>query len=591
MKTGSFLFFVVLLAAVPGARADWINLSGAETAPNIAEVRILDDRVNVRLEIFVGDLKTFVDLIPDDLLNSQISGRPTEAERLKRFSESVLSVRMADGTILPVDPKTVEPRLRVDRQSPFAGMTNPQTGRPTPKAPDDKRVLFAELDYPFEGSPERVTIIPPRDSEGNTISTIGFIAYHKSVPIIDFRYLSRAAELQLDWEDPWYSRFGDPNLKRHHQNPLMSFLYVEPRRIRHEVLIRLRDLQEWTDLGIAGEHVIPIDRQDEIKTAAIEFIGTRLPLQVDGKVAEPVAWRSEFLNLSINGVQIIEEPMDLDISTAVVGVSITYPIDNLPQAASVNWVLFNDRIERIPSTTIDPAGPFLTYVERDLPKIEWQNFLKKYVDPKVVSVPVEGRMSVSVPLLSAILIVAAIVAAICIFRPWRLSRPIWIGVAVTCVVGAVLLRQLAVIDFRNPLAPLPDEMASAEIVKAVMDSVQNAYLQVLDEKLDRDLQAVVAPDGFSDIKAELTRAVAIKVAGGGTALVRTVQDLTVTDITPRETGDGFQAVAEWTALASGGHWGHMHRRQIRFRALLEMGAFDGSWKIAGITVVDAKQET
>ncbi len=591
MKNGILLFFMFLLTAVSRADADWINLSGAETAPNIAEVRIFDDRVNIRLEIFVRELETFVDIIPDDMLSRQISGRPAEAERLKRFSETVLSVQGADGSFLPVVPKTVEPRFRVDRQSPFAGMTNPQTGRPTPKAPDDKRVLFAELDYPFEGRPDSLTIMPPRDGEGNTITTIGFIAYHKSVPIIDFRYLSRAVDLRLDWGDPWYTRFDDPNLKRHHQNPLMSFLYVEPRRIRHEVLIRLRDLQEWNDLGIAVQQVIPVDQQDDIKQAAIEFIRTRLPLQVDGARSESVAWRSEFLNLSTNGVQIIEEPVDLDISTAVVGVSITYPIDSLPQAASVDWDLFNDRVERIPSTTIDPAGPFLTFIERDFPKIEWQNFLKKYVDPKVVPVSVERQLSVTIRILAALLILVSIGAAVFVIWPWHLSRRIWIGVAIVCIAGALLFRQVALVDVRNPLATLPDETASAGIVIAVLDAVQNAYLQVLDEKLDRDLRSVVASDSFSETKAELTRAVAIRVAGGGTVLVRTVEDLTVKDISARENGDGFQAVAEWTALASGGHWGHMHRRRIRFRAILEMGAIDGNWKIAGITVVDAKQET
>ena len=581
---------VSLLTTVSQGHADWINLSGAETAPNIAEIRILDDRVNVRLEIFVGELKTFADIIPDDLLNKPIEGRPGEAERLKRFSEKIFSVRDANGSFLLAVPKLVEPRMRVDRRSPFAGMINPQTGRPTPQAPADKRVLFAELDYPFDGQPESLTIVPPRDENGNTIATIGFIAYHKSVPIIDFRYLSRATDLRLDWDDPWYTRFDDPNLKRHHQNPLMSFLYVEPRRIRHEVLMRVRDLQEWTDLGIAGQQVIPVDRQDHIGERAIDFIKTRLPLQIDGLSAEPVAWRSAFLNLSINGIQIIEEPADLDMSTAVVGISLTYPIDSLPQSATVSWDLFNDRIERVPSTTIDPAGPFLTFVEPDFPKIEWTNFLKKYTYPVAISVSVGRELTVTFPLLSVILIVAAIGAVVLVFRARGVSRRISIFAAVICIAGAVFCRQMALIDIRNPFAPLPDETASARIINAVLDSVHSAYLQVLDEKLDRDLETVVSLDSFAETKAELTRAVAIKIAGGGTASVHTVEDLTVQEISARENGNGFRALAEWTGLASGGHWGHMHRRRIRFRAILEMGELDGNWKLTGITVLDAQQE-
>ena len=64
-----FLCLTGLLAclclAAP-ARADWINLTGAETAPNIAEIYVLDDHVRLVLEIHVGDLDTFDELVPDD---------------------------------------------------------------------------------------------------------------------------------------------------------------------------------------------------------------------------------------------------------------------------------------------------------------------------------------------------------------------------------------------------------------------------------------------------------------------------------------------------------------------------------------------
>jgi len=48
------------------ARADFINLTGAETAPNIAEIYVLDDRVRVVLEVYVGDIGEFGELVPDD---------------------------------------------------------------------------------------------------------------------------------------------------------------------------------------------------------------------------------------------------------------------------------------------------------------------------------------------------------------------------------------------------------------------------------------------------------------------------------------------------------------------------------------------
>ncbi|UCH75036.1 MAG: hypothetical protein JSU82_04095, partial [Rhodospirillales bacterium] len=202
----------LLIALVSAARADWINLTGAETAPNIAEITILDDRVRVALEVYIGDLAVFEALVPDDWLKANVAGRPSLAERLSRFSDETLQVVTEDGTRLRADLKLVEARLRKDRVSPFAGMVNPMTRQRVPGPPEDKRVLYAELEYSFSGRPESLTIIPPRNAEGVAAVTIGFIAYHKAVPIIDFRYLSGPATVTLDWDDPWYTKFDNPNL-------------------------------------------------------------------------------------------------------------------------------------------------------------------------------------------------------------------------------------------------------------------------------------------------------------------------------------------------------------------------------------------
>ncbi len=294
-------------ALVPAAYADWMNLTGAETAPNIAEISVLDNRVEVLLEIYIGDLDTFADLIPDDLRKDAGEGRPSESDRMVRFSNSVFRILGSDDESLPAELRLVEPRLRVDRKSPFAGMINPQTRRPVPEPPADKRVLYAELDYPFEGQPETLTFSPPKDAKGNPAISIGFIAYHKTVPIIDFRYLGGDAVVTLDWNDPWYSAFENPILKRHHKDALMSFLYVEPREVRHEVLVRVRDLQDWTDLGLRGSAIIGPDAQARVKDRARAFFEARNPLQIEGKPFKPASSRAEFLNISLTGLQVIEE--------------------------------------------------------------------------------------------------------------------------------------------------------------------------------------------------------------------------------------------------------------------------------------------
>ncbi len=584
----SLLLFVGL--STNSARADWMNLTGAETAPNIAEITVLDDRVRVVLEIYIGHLATFEALLPDDWLKTGVAARLPLAERLKRFSANTFQIVTDDGTKLQVDPKLIEARFRKDRFSPFAGMINPTTRQRVPEAPKDKRVLYAELEYPFKGKPKTLSFIPPTDGRGIAAVTIGFIAYHKAVPIIDFRYLSGLAKVTLDWTDPWYTKFDNPNLKRHHKSALMSFLYVEPREVRHEVLIRVRELQEWTDLGLKGGDTISLQEQAQIKDRARAFFATRNPLKVDGSPAKPVSSRAEFLNISLAGLQVIEEPKSLDLSTAIIGIILSYPVIHLPKHVSVTWDMFNERIERIPATAIDPAGPLAGFVEAGDPTLEWQNFLLKYQEPTVTAVRLDDGRSIGIPVLSVLLMVIALGAALLAVTPKFLSRRIWAAASALGVVAAALLIRIVVVDVDNPFAGPPNEKVSAQILTRVLSNVNHAFIEKDELLLRKALGVIVVEDRLAEVEIELRRALAIKVAGGGIARVKAIENLTIKDITALEGVSGFRSVAEWTAKASAGHWGHAHLRTIRFRALVELVEVAGVWKLAGITVVDAKQQ-
>ncbi len=579
----------------PG-RADWINLTGAETSRNIVEIYIEEDRVRIVLEAFIGDLEVFRDLVPDDFLKRKklAAGRLSLSERMRRFSSETLRIETATGEKLQATALKIEPRLRKDRQSLFAGMINPYTRRRVPDAPADKRVVYAELSYAFPVGappPETLTIVPPLDEQGRARVTIGFIVYHKAVPVIDFRYLGAAAKVNLNWGDPWYTKFDNPNLKRHHKSALMSFLYVEPREVRHEVLVRVRDLQDWTDLGLKGGAMIGTGEQAPLKKRARAFFEARNPLRIEGKIYKPASSRAEFLNISLRGLQVIEDKKPLDLSTAIIGVILSYPVKRLPKNVSVKWELFNPRIDRIPTTATDPAGPFRSFIDRENPTIEWQNFLRKYVEPRVTPVVMDAGHSFGVPVASLILVLGALVAIGLVVRPRYFSRHVWAGASLIFVVGAVLLMDATVVEVRNPFAGPPAEAAAAKIITAVLDNVHTAYLERTEPELTQALSVVVAEGSYTDVKTELSRALAIKVAGGGIARVNAIEDLLVKDLGAIDDRSGFRSVVEWTALARAGHWGHAHRRRIRFRALMELEEIEGAWKLTGLTIVDARRES
>ena len=140
---------ILLFLAITPSRADWINLSGAETSPNIVEVYVEENRVRLVLEVYVGDLEVFKELVPDSFLKIKNPQRDSVSERTRRFSSQSLRVVTETGEALPATLLKVEPRLRKNRFSPLAGMINPITRRRVAKPPADKRVLYAELSYKF----------------------------------------------------------------------------------------------------------------------------------------------------------------------------------------------------------------------------------------------------------------------------------------------------------------------------------------------------------------------------------------------------------------------------------------------------------
>ena len=320
-----------------------MNLTGAETARNIAEIYVLDDHVRVKLEVYIGDLEKFEELIPDEWFKDSARQRPSLEQRMQTFATERLQFITGEGVILPAKLVLAEPRQRVDRQSAYAGMINPLTRRRVQAAPADKRVLYAEIIYPFDGKPDQLKIIPPLDDQDYVTATIGFVAYHHAVPIIDFRFLGQAATLNLDWQDPWYTRFDNKNLNRHHKYPLMLYLYVEPRQVRLESLLRITDIAELTDFSVDDSQLSVKQKRQLLQQHVKNYYAGKDTLEIDGNSFKPDSIRVQFLHATITGLKVIDIETAMDEPSLLVGISQQYLITALPQKIDSRWSFFNQR--------------------------------------------------------------------------------------------------------------------------------------------------------------------------------------------------------------------------------------------------------
>ncbi len=582
------LIFSLAVATLP-ARGDWLNVSGAENAPNILEIEIEADHVRIELEIFVDDVITFDRLIPDEYLPGLDIERPPLAERLQAFAAEDLQV-IADGETLVPRLDAFEPRIRKYRPSPNAGKLNPYTGQVIPGPPEDDRVFYAELVYELAQRPSSLTFVPPIDEDGVGRIPIGFVTYHQLVPVNDFRFLGGAAKLSLDWDDPWYSEFEEKALKRWQRGAVMSFLYVEPLEVRHEVLARVRDLEAWLDLGLRGDEFIEPDENEPLKQRIGDFLLKRDRVTIDGERLTPILDRTAFVKYSMTGSTFLTQPERLPIDTATIGVIVTYLTDRMPDEVAMEWDLWSERIQTVPTDAIDPAGPFPSEVTASNNVHVWQNFLT-YEPPTVAELALDRSLTtLQLPLASAMCFAALLpVAWVWIRRRRREESGAGLLVASVLLAGAgLLLRPYAQLAVHRPnflAASLTDDQA-----RTVLDGLLRNTYRSFDFRREEDvydrLALSVSGDLLEEVYLENRRSLAVTQAGGAQARVQTVEVLEA-EVEPLTSSSlGMRCRASWTAEGSVNHWGHVHTRKNLYRAELTVEPVDAAWRITGLEVLE-----
>ncbi len=577
------------------AKADWINLSGAESAPNIAEIYINDDHVKIELEIFVNDIVTFDRLIPDSFFEGSDIKRPALAERMRLFSNEDFQIIDDKGRKLQGELKLVEPRIRKERPSLYAGKINPYTGQRIPGPPEDKRVLYAELVYPFKQKPASLTIIPPLDEKFKMSKVaIGFITYHDRVSINDFRYLSEPSTVTLDWDDPWYSEFDRKALKRWQRGGVMSFLYIEPYEVRHEILARVKDLEAWIDLGLRGNEFIEADENEQLKKRVGEFFLQRDKVLIDGKQLRPILDRTTFVKYTMTRTFFIEQPEQLPINTALVGVIITYLTEGIPQKVTSEWDLWSDRIQKVPADAVDPAGPFPSYLTPDDNVLTWTNFLKKYQIPTVAKIEVdESLTTMKIPIASVLCLLALLPVALQIRKRWQSGRPLSLhmGLAVVLIVGSVLLYPLLKVAVAKPaaMAPKMTDKKAVVVLDSLLKNIYRSFDFREEEAVYDRLVTSVSGDLLSEIYLQNRKSLVVTQAGGARARVKEVEilDVELKHLDERPLGLLFHA--KWTAMGTVGHWGHIHMRKNQYEANITVEPMDGAWKITDLELLEEKR--
>jgi hypothetical protein len=573
-RRGLMLWFCGLSLFATAALGDAIVRTQAMFATTIAEYFIEDDRVRVELEIGLADIEAFHNLLPDEIYAGLGFEPRPYAERLAEFFARDLVILGPDqqplrGRLVDIGPR---PRLRRDEVS----------GEPLPATDaEPETVIAATLVYPFDGRPETLTLAGPVMEPG---PSIGFVAYHAGIAVNDFRYLTPAQMLTLDWGDPWYSAFDIRGLRRTYFAPMSGFIYVEPYEVRKEIIVRPLDLQRWVDLGLEGRETIPVEIQPELLRRVGEFLRERQRVTIDGATPPAELARVNFLERSLRTSRVIEPPQELDIHAATIGVIFVYPTSGLPERVDMDWDLFDDRVQLVPAASVDQAGPLPAFLEPDVPTLEWQNFLQNPVLPTLTEIrlPPTGTQRLF-GTLRWVLLPAAL-----LWGGWLLvgglrGRRMHPGQAV----AAVVLLAVSGWAFRAGADAGLSEERGTEVVQGLLTNVYRAFDFRAEEQVYDTLARSVTGDLLEQIFLDTRRGLELENQGGARAKVKDVE-LVELELRDGE-GGAFVADARWNVHGSVGHWGHVHSRSNAYQALLDVTPVDGVWKLTGVEILDEQR--
>ena len=570
--TGAILAAVMLLPL--SAHADAIMRSQAMFAETIAEIYVDNDELVLELEIGMDDIPTFRNLLPNEIYKELGYGDQPLAERLQLFFERDIIFKANGATLLAGRLSEIGPGERQPR--------DPVTGELLPVGEGEATtVIRARIIYEFSQRPDTILFgIGPTMSG----SSIGYVLYHKGIAVNDFRYLTPAQDLQLDWNDPWYTKFSNRSLRRNYFAPMSGFIYVEPYEVRKEIILRPKDLQHWLDLGLDGKTIIPAADQAELKRRVGEFLRAHHKVLIDGQVIEPELARINFLERTLRTSKVIDPPVDLDLNAAILGAIFVYPtVEPLPQQVTMEWDLFNDKIQLVPVSAVDQAGPLPSFLEPDYAILEWQNFLK---NPELPTLTELRAPPSETQLMASYLRWILLIITLWLFWRW-LARGEGGASRMQPGVTAISAAVLTGLSFWLGSAVRLSDEASLELVGGVLHNVYRAF-DFRDEGQIYDvLDQTVTGDLLTDIYLETRRGLELANQGGARAKVK---DIEIIDLQAVAVNDGaIEADVTWRVAGSVGHWGHVHERKNQYEAQLTIAPVDGVWKLTDMEVLSEER--
>jgi len=424
---------------------------------------------------------------------------------------------------------------------------------------------------------------------------------------------NRSETIRFDWESPalsaeaskaelenWFQAKNRGLLGITSYTSIYSFLYIEDYEVRHEILIPLATLDESVTLERDDDEFLDLKEQDAAREAIENHFLEGNPIEIDGIKLTGTVQRLNFYGVDFKDFAQQAPRKRVPMSSARVGIILSYPSATPPQSVKLTWTCFNQFIRHVNLAVIAYDETLSVALGKVEPSnsFEWTDSgrpLPKPIREVAANLPPKPALPLPVVSLCCLLLGAIIFASLKQRgKNPQLRRVILAGLILAATVSWPFLRW----KIPDPFTP-PPEIPAEELDHVFATLLQNIYasFRFRDESALYDsLASSIHGDLLADIYVEIRRGLVVDEQGGAVSRVSHVemvngQRLALWEPSLGETlpEGSLSYRCEWNVSGTVEHWGHLHERTNQYSAVFAIMPIDGHWKIIEFELINEKR--
>ena len=427
-----------------------------------------------------------------------------------------------------------------------------------------QRRLIAVWEYPYADESTRLVFHSEMDDPAF------FVTHHLGVRIHDRALLKAKQSLNLDLEDPWYSRFVQPELVRTPADSIACYLYLEPGQTRLEVLARARDVQAIGTIDLGSDTLLSLERQATAAEQFGEILKKQVGLQAKDRPFDLKLEKVQFVHRTPTSADAINPPDPVPVASATLGAMFVGPALTEKGTLKLRCQLFSPRVRSIPASV----------VEGD--KVREVKLLPNDEGLITVEAPPEGRVlspvaaTQSRPLGHILLLAGGILVlgAVLMLRGGVGSKAFLGGSVLWLIAGLVVMKWGFGSERTVPEAQLQN----------LLGNIYQAFEAPTEEAVYDRLAVSVEGELLSEVYLQTRKGLEAEQGVQTTVEGVKVESATVTSYD--WWGNGVGVKVFWEVSGRVGHWGHEHQRTNWYNANLKLKAVGGDWKLTELEVLD-----